>query len=124
MVTESAGTPFNSLARVATTASNETIWKLFSTATMPYAWLEMIFEAGFAVVNNRTWHAYPMFDPPENFSPAELAEGMYYTNGMENAASALEVAAIWGRNGAALAGQYLRSKALSSHGPEAGAAEY
>lgn len=127
MLTEGAATPFNSLARVATTATNESIWKLFSAAPgVPYAWLEMLFEAEFQIVSNKTWHAYPSFDPPENFSPAVLAEGLYYTNSLETAASALEVAAIWGRNGAALAARYLRPGlgALSSHGAGAAAAEY
>lgn len=124
MVTEAAGLPFNSLSRVAVTPSNQSIWKLFSPASVPHAWLSMVFEAEFEVLQSQPWQAYPAFDPPENFAPAALAEGLYYTSGLENAASAMEVAAIWGRNSALLAAQHLRERALSRvQGPGGAAAD-
>ena len=34
------------------------------------------------------------FNPPEHFARFQLAEGLFYNNAWENAASAMEVAAI------------------------------
>ena len=54
--------------------------------------------------------AYPRFDPPEDFARWELAEGLYYPNAIENAASAMEMSALAGRNAALLAARHLRSR--------------
>lgn len=58
--------------------------------------------------------AYPAFDPPENFPPFQLNSGLYYANAWENSASAMEMAALGGRNVALLAAQYLSSKSQVS----------
>jgi len=52
------------------------------------------------------------FHPPEQFAAFELAEGLYYNNAFENAASALEIAAIAGKNSALLAASH-RAKLLN-----------
>ena len=47
LVAEGAGVPWSSLGLVGRTASgNATVWKLFSRAVLPHAWLEMMFEKG------------------------------------------------------------------------------
>lgn len=47
------------------------------------------------------------FSPPEDFAPFVLANGLFYNNALENAASAMEIAAIAGKNCAILSMQYL-----------------
>lgn len=47
------------------------------------------------------------FQPPERFSPFQLAPGLVYSNALEPAASALEIAAIEGHNSAALVVRHL-----------------
>lgn len=120
MRTRDAGVPWNSLSLVAVTRSNVTVWKLFSNEPMPHAWLSMIFEADFEVLFEKAWKAYPQFDPPEDYARWELAEGLVYLNAIENAASAMEMSAIAGRNGAQLVANYLAS--TKSRGAGAAAA--
>ena len=88
--------PWSSLSLVGVTAQNATLWKLFSPDQVPHAWLSIIFEGEFEVVAQRTWPAYPAFDPPEDFARWRLADGLVYLNAIENAASAMEMSAIAG----------------------------
>jgi prenylcysteine oxidase/farnesylcysteine lyase len=75
----------------------------------------MLFDAGYEVVALQEWTgAYPKFDPPENFPKFELSTGLYYANALENAASAMEMAAISSKNVALLAAQYLSKKSKCS----------
>jgi len=39
-----------------------------------------------------------MFDPPEKFAPFKLYRNIYYLNTIENAASAMEMSCVAGRN--------------------------
>ena len=48
------------------------------------------------------------FHPPEEYAPFILADGLYYNNALENAASAMEIAAIEGKNSALLASKHLK----------------
>lgn len=50
------------------------------------------------------------YKPPERFSPFALAPGLLYGNALEAAASAMEMAAVAGRNSALLALQHLRAR--------------
>jgi hypothetical protein len=106
--------PFNSLTRVAAAAGFKGFYKLFSKDPVPVAWLSTIFDPGYSVVANRTWDAYPVFNPPELFPPFQLAEGLYYTAAWENAASAMEMAAIGGKNVALLAANHLKKGKISA----------
>jgi hypothetical protein len=64
------------------------------------------------------------FDPPEDFAPFTLDPGgLYYVSALESAASALEVAAVAGRNVALLAAVQLRAAAGSGGTAAAAAAE-
>ena len=103
MVTQDgSAVPFNSLTRVGTAGGFKGLYKLFSKGPIPQAWLSMLFEGGYEIPVTHEWKAYPAFDPPENFPPFQLADGLYYNSAAENAASALEIAAIEGRNVALL----------------------
>lgn len=77
----------------------------------------MLFNKGYEIAALQEWGgAYPAFDPPENFPPFQLSEGLYYANAWENAASAMEMAALGGRNVALLAAEYLSiNKTFSNH---------
>lgn len=100
--------PWSSLGLVGRTASdNATLWKLFSREPIPHAWMSMLFERDFEVVATQVWQAYPAFDPPEDFAPFKLTEGLFYAAALENAASAMEVAAIEGRLTAQMAAQHV-----------------
>jgi prenylcysteine oxidase/farnesylcysteine lyase len=87
-------------------------FKLFSSRPIPDVWLSMLFDEGYDISHNLTWNAYPAFDPPENFPPFALVPGLYYTAALESAASAMEIAAIEGRNVALLCSQYMKERYL------------
>ena len=53
------------------------------------------------------WQAYPKYNPPEEFPPFILDDGVFYINGIEKAASAMEMSAIGAKNVALLAREYL-----------------
>jgi hypothetical protein len=81
---------------------------------MPDTWLSMLFDNGYEVAAHQEWAgAYPAFDPPENYPPFQLSQGLYYPNAWENAASAMEMAALGGRNVALLAAEYLSNQRIS-----------
>jgi hypothetical protein len=76
----------------------------------------MLFDSGYEIAAYQEWMgAYPVFDPPENFPPFQLSQGLYYANAWENAASAMEMAALGGRNVALLTAQYLNKETSSSN---------
>ena len=56
------------------------------------------------------WLAFPKCSPPESFPPFELDTGVFYVNGIEKAASIMEMSAIAAKNCALLARQYLKNK--------------
>jgi prenylcysteine oxidase/farnesylcysteine lyase len=101
-VTEHAATDFSSIAGRLVGPSRERVYKVFSPEPLPPHRITQLFGAGARVLGNRTWDAYPRFAPPERFAPFELAPGLCYASALENAASAMEVAAIAGRNCALL----------------------
>jgi prenylcysteine oxidase/farnesylcysteine lyase len=57
------------------------------------------------------WLAYPNYSPPESFPPFELDQGLFYVNGIEKAASAMEMSAVGAMNCALLVRDYLRNRA-------------
>lgn len=56
------------------------------------------------------------FHPPEQFAPFTLSQGLYYNNALENAASAMEIAAIEGKNSALLVEEFLTSIVQQTRG--------
>lgn len=110
MLTETGAgaVPFRSLSKVGSEKGHSGLYKLFSAQPLPHAWLSILFGARYDVMVNRTWQAYPKFDAPENFANFNLDEGLCYNNAWENGASAMETAAVAGRNCALLVSQSLK----------------
>lgn len=118
LVADGAGVPWSALGLAGRTTGeggtpvNATVWKLFSREPLPHAWLSMMFERDYEVVHVHAWSApgaYPAFDPPEDFGPFKLADGLFHAAALENAVSAMEVAAIEGRLVAQMAAAHVRT---------------
>ncbi|KAK9823597.1 hypothetical protein WJX72_004119 [[Myrmecia] bisecta] len=106
-VSEAAATPFSVIAPKKSYDDGSTLYKFFSESELSPLVLSKIFT-NFTVVASHPWFAYPKFHPPEQFAPFKLADGLFYGNAWENAASAMEVACIGGRNSALLVLQHLQ----------------
>ncbi len=68
--------------------------------------------ADYEVVGVHAWSspgAYPAFDPPEDYGPFKLADGLFHAAALENAVSAMEIAAIEGRLAAQMAATHVRA---------------
>lgn len=68
--------------------------------------------ADYEVVGVHAWSspgAYPAFDPPEDYGPFKLADGLFHAAALENAVSAMEIAAIEGRLAAQMAAAHVRA---------------
>uniref|UniRef100_A0A8C3RGB0 Prenylcysteine oxidase 1 n=1 Tax=Cyanoderma ruficeps TaxID=181631 RepID=A0A8C3RGB0_9PASS len=78
------------------------VWKVFSKEELTKEQLNLLFSS-YDSVKAKRWLAYPEYSPPEKFPPVILDEQLYYLNGLEQAASAMEMSAIAARNAALLA---------------------
>ncbi|NXQ59552.1 PCYOX oxidase, partial [Anthoscopus minutus] len=78
------------------------VWKVFSKEQLTKEQLSLLFSS-YDSVKVKPWLACPQYSPPERFPPILLHEQLYYLNGLERAASAMEVSAIAARNAALLA---------------------
>ncbi|NXB28278.1 PCYOX oxidase, partial [Eulacestoma nigropectus] len=78
------------------------VWKVFSKEVLTKAQLNLLFSS-YDSVKVKQWLAYPQYSPPEKCPPIILHEHLYYLNGLERVASAMEVSAIAARNAALLA---------------------
>ena len=84
-------------------------WKVFSNRLLSDEDKSMLFRK-IDSVSVKDWLAYPEYDPPEEFPPFVLDdEGLFYINGIEKAASAMEMSAIGAKNIALLAKEYIVS---------------
>lgn len=101
MVSEGADTPFSSLSPAKVFADGTSLYKLFSTKSLDTQTLHAMF-ANLASIGEFPWLAYPVFHPPEQFAPFKLADGLFYNNAWENAASCMEISAISAINSALL----------------------
>lgn len=88
--------------------------KIFSRQPLNDSILSEIFEKGFELFDAHSWQAYPRFHPPEKFSSFVLSDKLYYVNGIETGASAVEISAVGARNVALLVGQDLRLQRVAS----------
>ncbi len=70
------------------------LYKVFSRSALTQDDLTTLFASP-RVVDSTPWLAYPKFNPPETFAPFVLAPGLFYSNALENAASAMEVRLGW-----------------------------
>lgn len=106
MISEHAGTPFSAISPARAYADKTQLFKLFSTDPMEEEALSNIFTQH-RVIATFPWSAYPQFHPPEQYAPFRLADGLVYSNALENAASCMEISAIAAMNSALLVQQYL-----------------
>ena len=85
------------------------VWKIFTPRPLTSEEKKQMFKKidAEATVD---WLAYPNYSPPETFPPFELDVGVFYVNGIEKVASAMEMSAIGAKNCALLARKYLRSR--------------
>ncbi|XP_012878036.1 PREDICTED: prenylcysteine oxidase 1 [Dipodomys ordii] len=78
------------------------VWKTFSREILTKEQITTLFLSyDYAV--RKPWLAYPYYTPPEKCPPILLHDQLYYLNGIESAASAMEMSAIAGYNAALLA---------------------
>ena len=85
------------------------VWKVFAPRPLTREEKQQMFRKVDAEATV-DWLAYPNYNPPETFPPFELDKGVFYVNGIEKAASAMEISAIGAKNCVLLAGEYLRRK--------------
>ncbi|KAB0381128.1 hypothetical protein FD755_008912 [Muntiacus reevesi] len=78
------------------------VWKIFSASPLSKEQILKLFVSyDYAV--KQSWLAYPHYTPPEKCPSIILHDRLYYLNGIEFAASAMEMSAIAGYNAALLA---------------------
>ncbi|XP_044628571.1 prenylcysteine oxidase 1 [Equus asinus] len=78
------------------------VWKIFSQEILTKEQiLKLFLSYDYAV--KQPWLAYPHYKPPEKCPPIVLHDRLYYLNGIEFAASAMEMSAIAAHNAALLA---------------------
>ena len=106
MVSEHAGTPFSVISPAKHFPDKTKLYKIFSTENMQEDVLHDIFLSH-EVVGKFPWYAYPKFQPPEQYAPFKLADGLFYGNAWENAASCMEISAISAMNSALLVQEQL-----------------
>ncbi|KAM6221157.1 prenylcysteine oxidase 1 [Rhynchocyon petersi] len=78
------------------------VWKIFSQDILTKEQILKLFLSYNSVVK-KSWLAYPHYKPPEKCPPIILHDRLYYLNGIEFAASAMEMSAIAAYNAALLA---------------------
>lgn len=78
------------------------VWKIFSQKTLTKEQILKLFLSHEYAVKQQ-WLAYPHYKPPEKSPPIILHDRLYYLNGIERAASAMEMSAIAAHNAALLA---------------------
>lgn len=84
-------------------ASQQKVWKIFSSDSVSQEELKKVFLSWDSVVEKR-WLAYPSYTPPQRRTPPFILHNhLYYLNAIERAASAMEMSAVSARNLALLA---------------------
>ncbi|XP_055676353.1 LOW QUALITY PROTEIN: prenylcysteine oxidase 1 [Falco peregrinus] len=78
------------------------VWKVFSKEVLTKEQLNLLFSS-YDSIKVKKWLAYPRYSPPEKCPPIILHDNLYYLNGIERAASAMEMSAIAAKNAALLA---------------------
>lgn len=81
------------------------LWKVFSRKELRKENINRLFENGAVVIAEKSWMAYPKFQPPERFTPFivdDVQKAFFYTATLESAGSAMEMCAVAAANVAAL----------------------
>ena len=91
------------------TEDRSRVWKIFAPRPLTSEEKTQMFKTirAEATVD---WLAYPNYSPPEKFPSFELDGGVFYVNGIEKAASAMEMSAIGAVNCALLTRDYLHTR--------------
>eukprot|EP00948_MAST-09A_sp_MAST-9A-sp1_P002535 g2535.t1 len=110
VTTETSEAPFNVIQQVTdpVTGQNESYWKLFSNGNLSDSTLSSIFDAMIpsSIIRQHWPYTFPHLRPTPsskyknetNFQPIILMPGLFYVNGIESLASAMECSIIGGRN--------------------------
>lgn len=106
MISEHAGTPFSVISPAREFPDKTQLFKLFSAEPIQRDALSNIFSQH-EIVATFPWYAYPKFQPPEQYAPFRLGDGLFYSNAIENAASCMEISAVSAMNSALLVQQHL-----------------
>ncbi|NXL88539.1 PCYOX oxidase, partial [Alectura lathami] len=83
-------------------ALQSAVWKIFSGEVLTKEQLSLLFSS-YDSVKVKKWLAYPHYSPPDKFPPIILHDNVYYLNGIEWAASAMEMSSVAAKNAALLA---------------------
>ncbi|NXC47246.1 PCYOX oxidase, partial [Penelope pileata] len=78
------------------------VWRIYSKEELTREQLNLLFSS-YDSVKVKKWLAYPRYSPPDKFPPIILHDNMYYLNGVEWAASAMEMASVAAKNAVLLA---------------------
>lgn len=78
------------------------VYKVFSSQPLVKDQLKLLFRSYYSVQVTE-WQAYPSYSSSPRLPPVELHPNLYYLNGMEWAASAMEMSAVAAKNIALLA---------------------
>ncbi|KAM8794647.1 prenylcysteine oxidase 1-like [Eudromia elegans] len=78
------------------------VWRMFSNEPLSKEQLNLLFSS-YDSVTEKKWLAYPHYRPPQQCPPVILHDRIYYLNGIEWAASAMEMSAVAAKNAALLA---------------------
>ena len=106
LTTASPGLPFKSIGVTGMSNHGSRIYKIFSGDSVPDDLLDELFSKVHDV-HRLVWQAYPLLSPKPNWTPFELADGVYYVNAFESAVSTLETEAVAAWNVAGLAASRL-----------------
>nr|XP_045009546.1 prenylcysteine oxidase 1 isoform X2 [Jaculus jaculus] len=111
LITDNANMFINSLGIVSSVRKKENpasspdgihVWKTFSREVLTKEQISRLFLTyDYAV--RKLWRSYPYYKPPQRCPSIVLHDQLYYLNGIEFAASAMEMSAIAGYNAALLA---------------------
>lgn len=78
------------------------VWKVFSRQPLTKEEMHLLFSS-YDTVEVKKWLAYPEYSPAKKIPPIILHDGLYYLNGIEQMASAMEMSTIGAKNAALLA---------------------
>ena len=116
LTTESDTPPFfSSIGTKGVGENSEKIYKVFSKKTLTENQMNSLFSL-VREVKVVDWFAYPHYDVSLPLPPFELDKGLYHLNAIEQAASAIEMSCIGGRNVANLVFSHLTGTVSSGEG--------
>lgn len=121
LTTEDSSSPFSSFGVHKVFPDGSMVVKLFSRRDLHDSDIQPLFPRVFATFKY-VWAAYPKLQPlaRENWASFRLdGHALFYTSGLETGASAMEVAAIAGRNGALLMREALQRQEQRGSPPSA-----